>query len=80
MDLWGITYTNIITGEREDYMNTGFLSPERAKDEIRRIMRDAKRYKSFCVDVNELYITGYKIPTPMIGKYWRVKKLKIREA
>ena len=52
MELWGITYTNIITGQREKYMDVGFPSPERAKDEISRIMRDAKRYKSVCKDIN----------------------------
>lgn len=78
MDLWQITYTNIITGARKTYMDVGFGSPESAKDEIKRLIRDAKKYRKQGYNVNEMFQNDIRIPTPMIGKYWRVKKVKCK--
>lgn len=78
MDLWQITYTNIITGERQTYMNVGFESPKRAKDEIVRLMREAKKLKKQHLDVNARALAGLWNPTALIGKYWRVKKVKCK--
>jgi len=82
MDLWKITYTNILTGERQSYMDVGFESPESAKDEIRRLMRDAKKYKEHykCYDPAIMMKEGIPIPSAMIGKNWRVKKIKCKKA
>lgn len=82
MDLWQITYTNIITGERQTYMNVGFESPESAKEEIKLLMRDAKKFKKHYsyFNVNDMFESDIIIPTSMIGKYWRVKKVKCKPA
>ena len=80
MDLWQITYTNIITGSRQTYMDVGFRTPELAKEEIERLMRDAKKYRKQYHNVNEMFQNNIRIPSSMIGKYWRVKKLKIKES
>jgi hypothetical protein len=80
MDLWQITYTSIITGERQTYMNIGFETPERAKDEIERLKVAAKKYKKLYYNINESYAAGVYLPTAAIGKYWRVKKVKCKPA
>ena len=76
--LYQITYTNIITGERQTYMDVGYETPKLAKDEIRRLMRDARILKNRGWDINLMYQRGDRIPTPMLGKYWRVKKVKCK--
>ena len=73
MNLWQITYTNIITGERQTYMDVGFESPKSAKEEIRRLRRDAKKLRKDNHDVNSMFMADIRIPTALIGKYWRVK-------
>ena len=78
MNLWQITYTNIITGERRTYMDVGFETPESAKEEIRRLRRDAKKLRKDNYDVNLMYASNFRIPTALIGKYWRVKKVKCK--
>ena len=78
MDLWQITYTNIITGTRQTYMNIGFETPQLAKDEIERLKAAAKKYKKLYHDINETYSAGIYIPAAVLGKYWRVKKVKCK--
>jgi hypothetical protein len=80
MDLWQIRYTSIITGERQTYMDVGYESPELAKAEIKRLMRDAAKYKKTLshLSVNEMYAAGVHVPSALIGKYWRVKKVKCK--
>lgn len=80
MDLWQITYTNIITGARRTYMDVGFSTPESAKAEIERLIRDSKKLKKNYHDVNSMYLSGIRIPTALIGKYWRIKKVKCKPA
>lgn len=74
-ELWKITYTDNRTGLRESYMNIGFESPESAKTEIKRLMRDAKKYKKQGLRYNSNMSWS---PTPLIGSYWRVKKIKLK--
>ena len=80
MDLWQIAYTSIITGERLTYMDVGYETPGLAKAEIKRLIRDAKKYKKTLAhfNVNEMFENGIMIPSAMIGKYWRVKKIKCK--
>lgn len=78
MDVWQITYTNIITGARQTYMNVGFGSSQSAKDEIVRLMRESKKLRKQNIDVNAMFVADIRIPTPLIGKYWRVKKVKCK--
>lgn len=61
-------------------MDVGFTTPESAHDEIVRLMRDAKKFKKDMghFDVNEMFSAGLRIPSAMIGKYWRVKKIKCK--
>lgn len=82
MNLWQITYTSIITGERQTYMDVGYETPELAKKEIKRLMRDAAKYKKTLANlsVNDMYAAGTRIPSALIGKYWRVKKVKCKPA
>ena len=78
MILYQIKYTSILTGIRETYMNVGFKTPELAKDEIKRLMRDAKKYKKQNIDVRTMSEMGIRIPTSLVGKYWKVKKVKCK--
>jgi len=78
MDLWQIRYTSIVSGQRETYMDVGFETPQLAKDEIRRLMRDAKKLKKSNLDIDVLLKLGMRVPTPAIGRYWRVKKVKCK--
>lgn len=62
-------------------MDVGFNSPESAKDEIKRLIRDAKKYKKDLIhfNINEMYESGVRIPSALIGKNWRIKKIKIKK-
>jgi hypothetical protein len=70
----------MITGERKRYMDAGFPSRESAKREIGILIRDSKKYKKQGYNLNEMFQSGVRIPTPMIGKYWRIKKIKSKSS
>ena len=81
MELWQITYTHKILGTRHTYMDVGYEKPESAKEEIKRLQRDAAKYKKDYAhfDLNEIFKNGIRIPSAMIGKNWRIKKVKCRK-
>ena len=78
MEVFEITYTHILTGERKSYMNVGFPNRKVAKDEIERLKREAQRYKKMNYDLNSLYEKGVHLIAPLVGKNWRIRKVKIR--
>lgn len=77
-DYWQITYTNVLTGLREVYMNVAYDYPEQAKAEIKLLRRDAKKWKKLGFNLSDMVDNGVSIPTAMCGSHWRIKKGKLR--
>jgi hypothetical protein len=77
MDLWKI----IRTGLREQYMSVGYERPESAKNEIKKLIRDSKKFRKLGINPNIVNSQEIlRVPTPLIGKNWRIKKIKVRPA
>jgi hypothetical protein len=77
-DYWKITYTNVLTGLREVYMNVAYDYPEEAKAEIKLLIRDTKKWKKLGFNLSDMIDNDVSIPTSMCGSHWRVKKGKLR--
>ena len=58
-------------------MRIGFNSRELAENEKNNILREAKRLRKQRIDVRTMNELGLIIPSAIIGKNWRVSKIKM---
>lgn len=75
---WVIRYTNIDTDKRETYMNIGFEKEESANGELRKIKDQKKKLNGMGYYFNRDN-DFHKNRVCLIGKNFRIKKIKIKK-
>ena len=77
-----ITYTSMLDGCRHTYMNVGFECKDRAQNELKLLMKAAKKFKKDYPDWDHQKESQYDllyVSAAQIGKYWRIKKVSIKK-
>ena len=73
---YSITYIDVRTGLKADYMNIGFASEHLAQLEINRLLRAKKKYKLDGVKYNPDYPSF--CPVALIGCSYKIKSIKLK--
>ena len=79
-ELHKITYLSILDGKRHSYMNIGFESFEAAESEKIKLIRVYnKRWSNHTdVEIIKMEAAGIVMSTPMIGREYKIEKIKIK--
>lgn len=75
-ELFGIYFTDTY-GQRKLYMQTGFESREKAKDELRKILNQRNGSKMFHCRVKDIEDAKLHVSSVLTGTNWRIKKIKL---
>lgn len=79
---WTITYTDVRTGERKTYMNNVGFDLFEVQRELGRIRRERTRLRKLYPDlmerVREMQEAGMYVPSYMVGRDWRRKRITVR--
>jgi hypothetical protein len=76
-----ISYTNILTGDKQSYMNIGFESEKSANDELNRLLHEREKLSfTYTEDViRDCIKNDIFIPTCIIMSDWKIKSIKLKK-
>ena len=78
--LYRITYLNILTGLRCNYMQIGFETEEAAQRELFNVKREKEKNKHIYTEgvIKNCIETGMRIPSCVIGIDWKIEEVKTK--